>query len=42
VKGEQRYNVAQKLFEKLPDSSEFEEMPSIGMSNSENIGLTGL
>ncbi len=34
--------MAQKLFEKLPDTSEFEEKLSIGMSNSENVGLTGV
>lgn len=38
VTGESRMNLAQKLFEEIPDATDFEDIPKVVLSNSENVG----
>ena len=42
VQGEQRYKLAQRLFEQLPDTTEFEDAPKMAISSSADQGPGGL
>lgn len=42
VTGDVRYNLAQKLYEQIPNKAEFEDLPKDIRHNSENIGAPRL